>query len=205
MFYTLIRPYLDSPSTKSFKRGEMIYHEGDSPESLFLVESGLVGLFHISESGKETFLRVFGKGCIFGHRSYFAESPYHATSIALEQTDLVIIAKEQCQEICEKRPDLLKAMTKMIATDLGEAELRLSGLKDKSAPRRIAEALVFLKLKYPDHIWTRKEVAEFSSSTFESVARTMTKLNDLGLISKEGRDFILNDAQAVLEFDNHQS
>jgi CRP-like cAMP-binding protein len=125
--------------------------------------------------------------------------------VALESTTLVIIPKEQCQLICEKRPDLLKEMTKMIATDLGDAELRLSGLKDKSAPRRIAEALVFLKLKHPDHTWTRKEIAEFSGSTFETVARVMSKLDELGYISKEGRDFILISPQDILEFDGHQS
>jgi CRP-like cAMP-binding protein len=205
MFYSLLKPFLNSSTKRSLKRGEIIYHEGDLPTSLFFVESGLVGLFHISQSGKETFLRVFGKDSIFGHRSYFADSPYHANSVALENTDLVIIPKDQCQKICESRPDLLKEMTKMIARDLGDAELRLSGRKDKSAPRRIAEALVFLKLKHPDHVWTRKEIAEFSGSTFESVARVMTKLDELGFISKDGRDFIINNPQSILEFDGHQS
>lgn len=204
MFYSLLKPYIQTSSKRSCKRGEIIYHEGDTPESLYLIETGLVGLFHISESGKETFLRVFGKDSIFGHRSYFAESPYHGTSIALEATELIIISKEQCQDICLTKPDLLKAMVKMIASDLGEAELRLAGLQDKSAPARIAEALVYLKLKHPDHTWTRKEIAEFSGSTFESVARVMTKLSDQGLITKEGRDYTINDHQKVLEFDHHQ-
>lgn len=205
MFYELLKPFIEVSSKRACKRSEIIYHEGDIPESLYIVEEGLVGLFHISESGKETFLRVFGKGCIFGHRSYFAESPYHATAIALEKTSIVIISKDQCMDICVNKPDLLKEMVKMMALDLGDAELRLAGLQDKSAPTRIAESLVYLKLKHPEHVWTRKEIAEFSGSTFESVTRVMTKLSDQKLISKEGRDFIINDAQKVLEFDHHQS
>lgn len=205
MFYNLLKPYIETSTKRTCKRGEIIYHEGDIPESLYLVESGLVGLFHISESGKETFLRVFGKDSIFGHRSYFAEAPYHATSIALAKTELSIISKDQCIDICVNKPDLLKTMTKMLAKDLGEAELRLSGLQDKSAAARISETLVYLKLKHPEYVWTRKEIAEYSGSTFETVARVMTRLSDEGLITKEGRDFTICDAQKLLEFDHHQS
>jgi len=204
MFYNLLKPYINTSSRRTCKRGEIIYHEGDIPESLFIVESGLVGLFHISESGKETFLRVFGKDCIFGHRTYFADTPYHATSIALTKSEIIVIKKDQCLDICVNKPELLKAMTKMIAKDLGEAELRLSGLQDKSAATRIAEAMVYLKLKNPDYVWTRKEIAEFSGSTFETVARVMTKLSDQGLIKKEGRDFVICDPQKLLEFDHQQ-
>lgn len=204
MLYPLLKPFIDTSVTLNVKRGSIIYHEGDTPKSLYLIEEGLIGLFHISDAGKETFLRAFGKNCIFGHRSYFAEAPYHATSIALEATRLTVISKKQCQDLCLNNPEVLKEMTKLIAIDLGNAELRLAGLQDKSAPARIAEALIYLKLKYPKHIWTRKEIAEFAGSTFESVTRLMTKLSELGLITKEGRDFKIVDAQKILELERHQ-
>ena len=69
-----------------------------------------------------------------------------------------------------------------MAKDLGEAELRMAGLQDKTANIRIAESLVYLKLKHPKHIWTRKEIAEFSGSTFETVTRVMTLLSNAGLL-----------------------
>ncbi len=204
MFLPLLRPYIKSSHKLSIKRGDFIYHEGESPESLFLIESGLVGLFHNSETGKETFLRVFGKDDIFGHRSYFAQTNYHASTVALEKTELIVISKDQCNEICQSDTELLKTMLMTLSKDLGEAELRLAGLQDKTAPQRIAESLIYFKLKYPDHTWTRKEIAEFSGSTFESVTRVMTKLSDRGLIAKEGRDYSINDHQKLLEFDHHQ-
>jgi CRP-like cAMP-binding protein len=198
MFYPLLKPFIESSHRKTVKRGEIIYHEGDTPESLYLIEDGLVGLFHISENGKETFLRVFGKDDMFGHRSYFAETDYHATTIALSKTTLVIISKKQCQEICQHHPELMATMVKMLATNLGHAELRLAGLQDKTASSRIIESLLFLKLKYPEHIWTRKEIAEFSGTTFETVVRVMTKLDEEKLIEKEGRNFNILDTDKLL-------
>lgn len=196
----MLKPYIDQCGRKELKRGEYVYNMGDDPRELYLIESGLVGLFHIAESGKETFLRVFTKDSIFGHRSYFAETPYHATAMALEKTKLCVISTEQCHDICESNPKLLKEMLKMVSSELGQAELRMSGLHDKSANKRIIESLIYLKYKNPDHIWTRKEIAEFSASTFETVARVMTKLSQEGLIEKVGRDYNILNSDKLIQY-----
>ena len=193
MFFQLVRPYIQVKSEQAFKRNQIIYHEGDLPKYLYFIVSGLVGLFHISEDGKETFFRVFGKDDIFGHRSFFAEEPYHASSVALTPVKLAVIATEECNRICKDNPELIKNIASMMAKDLGKAELRMAGLLDKTAHKRISESLVYLKLKHPDYVWTRKEIGEYSGSTFETVTRVMTILEKKKLIEKQGRDFkILN-------------
>lgn len=199
-FFQYLKPFIKKSSKKSFKRGQTIYMEGEDPEHLYFVESGLVGLYHVSESGKETFLRIFEKDNIFGHRSYFAATPYHANAIALNDCEVRIISNEQCSEICETQPLLLKELTKIISIELGEAEQRLAGLLDKTANARISETLVFLKLKYPKKVWTRKEIADFSGSTLETVTRVMTKLSNNQLLEKEGRDFKILNIEELLNF-----
>jgi CRP-like cAMP-binding protein len=204
IFEEFFEPFISSPVVRKFKRGDIVYHEGDRPDNLYYLKEGLIGLFHISESGKETFLRVFSTGMIFGHRSHFAQTPYHATAISLTKSKVSVISKSLCEEICSKNPEFLKSMLQIVSRDLGNAELRLSGLQDKSAMTRIIEAMVFFKLKHPDYTWTRKEIAEFSGSTFETVTRVMSRLADEGLIVKEGRDFIINDPEELLQFDPDQ-
>jgi CRP-like cAMP-binding protein len=199
-FYQYLKPFIKKSAQKSFKRGQSIYLEGEEPEHLYFVEKGQVGLYHISESGKETFLRIFEKDNIFGHRSYFAGTPYHANAIALNDCEVRIISNEQCNEICETQPVLLKELTKIISIELGQAELRLAGLLDKSANKRISETLVYLKLKYPEKLWTRKEIADFSGSTLETVTRVMTNLANESLIEKEGRNYNILDLESLLSF-----
>jgi CRP-like cAMP-binding protein len=193
MFYQLVKSNIRNKTQQTYKRGQIIYHEGENPEYIYFIESGIVGLFHMSESGKETFFRVFGKDDILGHRSYFAEEPYHASSVALSHVTLVLISKNECHRICEENPQLLREVAGKMARDLRRAELRMAGLLDKTAHKRISESLVFLKLKYPNYVWTRKEIAEYSGSTFETVTRVMSVLEKKDLIEKQGRDFqILN-------------
>jgi CRP-like cAMP-binding protein len=198
MFYKLLRPHLKSLNSHTYKRGDLIYSEGEAAQQIFLIDSGIIGLFHLSESGKETFLRIFGEDHIFGHRSFFAQTNYHANAIALTSTDVLIISGPEFNSICDKNPELLKEITKTIANSLGESELRLAGLFDKTAKARIVEGLIYLKLRYPKHVWTRKEIAEFSGSTYESVTRVMTELSNMDLITKQGRNFVIPDTGKLL-------
>ena len=66
MNFEILKPFIDQSGHKELKRGDYIYNMGDVPHELYFVDSGLVGLFHIAESGKETFLRVFTKGIFLG-------------------------------------------------------------------------------------------------------------------------------------------
>ena len=200
MLYKEIQSLSKNSIIKKFKKGDLIYSQDEVPENIYIIKTGLVGLFHNSENGKEVFLRVFSEGSLFGHRSYFAKSPYHANTVALSNSVVMIIPHEECSRICELRPDLLMQVVQGLASDLGHAELRLAGLQDKSVARRVCEALVFLKLKYPEQVWKRKEIADFSVTTFESVARVMTQLSEAHIITKDGRDFIINDVEKLLSF-----
>ncbi|MBD64840.1 MAG: hypothetical protein CME62_06515 [Halobacteriovoraceae bacterium] len=188
-----------NPMTSEFKRGDIIFHEGDNPDHLCLVEKGLVGLFHYSETGKETFLRVFGNKSICGLRSFFANEAYQGSAIALKPTQLLLISKKECEQLCTQHPELLKKVTQLLAIDLGIAESRLAGLQDKSAHLRTVETLIFLKEKYPDQVWTRKEIAEYAGTTFETVTRTMSSLEKEGHITKVGRDFSFTNIQYLLD------
>ena len=179
-------------------RNDILYQAGETPEYVYFIKSGLIGLFHISENGKETFLRIFGANSILGHRSFFAGEKYHANAVALESTEILAVSRQECELQCQNDSNILKNILKKVAHDLREAELRLAGLHDKTTNTRIAESLVFMKLKYPERTWTRKEIAEYSCTSAESVARLMTKLQEQEIIKKEGRDFhILNQEKLI--------
>ncbi len=199
MLYELIENELPSFRKRQFKRNEIVYNEGDSPRNIYLIESGIIGLFHISETGHETLLRVFSKKYIFGHRSLIANENYHASAMCLTSSTLYEISESEFRAFCAKNPDFLFEVARILAKELRSSELRLSGHHDKSANRRIIESLIFLKLKHPNYIWTRKEIAEFAGSTFESVVRVMSSLQEEGHISKKGRDFDINDLDRLME------
>ncbi len=184
---------------RSFRRGEFIYSVGEESNNLWLLNAGIVGLFHISGSGKETLLRVFGPRVTLAHRSILDGGVHHATAIALSTAEAIAIPRTEFLAILNARPELLLALSRQLAQDLREAEERIARVMDRTASQRVAEALVYLRLRYPEHNWTRREIAEFSETTEETCTRVMGQLEARGLLVKQGRRFDLPAPDKLLD------
>jgi CRP-like cAMP-binding protein len=185
---------------KCLNKGEFLYAEGDHPKYVYLLVEGIVGLSYNTENGKNTFLRIFKEGDLIGHRSFFAEETYHATALALTDIKVKVISHQACENICSDKPDILKSILKNLAKDLASAEVRLATVQDKTVTKRVAEALLFLKIKDPLIPWKGKEIADFASTTPESVARVISKLENSNIIKKNGRSINILDEEKLKNF-----
>lgn len=185
---------------RTYQKDDIIYHVGSEPEALYFIKSGLVGLIDIAKNGDESLLRVFGHEHFFGHRSLVSEEPYHATSIALKKTNILFINKEDLKNLCQDHSELLLYIAKVLAKELRRSEIRLKDMSSKKVADRIIESLIFLKTRYPHHKWTRREIGEFCGAKTETVSRTLSSLEQQGLIKREGRSIMIPEPQLLLDF-----
>lgn len=185
---------------RKFNKNYSLYHQGQSPLNVFRLEEGVVGLFHLSDKGKETLFRIFKKGDILGHRSLIANGSLHAEAITLTPVTVSSMPSHEFMKHLNQNHELCFELMRSFATELGQAEKRLAAVHAQTAYQRIAWALVSLKLRHPHHTWTRQAIADYAISTFESVARLMTTLADEGLLIKNKRDYDIPDPQALIEF-----
>lgn len=183
-----------------FKRGEVIYSEGQTPQGIFLLESGLVGLVLLgATSGKEHLMRFFTKGQYFGHRTFFSRGEYHGRTICLEPTQVNLVPKKTVDEILLHQPDLYRGVVEMLASELKQAELQRVNILENQILPRVANAIVYLKELHPDHKWTRQEIANFCASTASTVIKAMSELEQMELISQESRDIIILDREGLMD------
>lgn len=182
----------------SLKRGDVIYRPGEQPKGIYLVDSGLVGLLFLTESGKEHLLRFFRRDQFFGHRSLFSSEVYHAQSIALEPSELRLIPKNVVLHVLKEHPALFEDVARVLAAELGQAERQHVMILENQILPRVAQALIYLKDIEPSHNWTRQEIANFTASTVSTVIKAMAELEDLGLIRQSGRVFEVVDRQGLL-------
>lgn len=184
--------------TKHLKKGEYLYHEGESPHGLYFLNSGLLGLTMLSETGVESLLRVFPEGSFCGHRSFLASENYHASAVALRKSEVHFIEASLANKILKTNQQLLYFFCQSLAKDLKIAESRFNDMVGKRAYQRVVDALVFLKNKNKDFPWTRREIGEFSGVKMETVSRILGELEDKGLIEKEGRSITIIDEERLL-------
>src|SRR6478752_7073728 len=74
-------------SETRLRRGEVLFHEGDEGDKLYIVTEGKVKLGRTSSDGRENLLAIQGPGQMFGELSLFDPGPRSATVTAV--TDAV--------------------------------------------------------------------------------------------------------------------
>lgn len=183
----------------TFKRGDAIYRQGDSPSGMYFVKRGLVGLVIVAaQSGKEHLLRFFREGQFFGHRALFSEEGYHGSTIALEATEIRFVPRDVILNALGKHPELYREVIQVLSKELRRCETHQVMILENQILGRIAQSLVYLKDIHPDHNWTRQEIANFCASTVSTVIKGMAKLEEMGLIEQEGRSVRLLDRDGLL-------
>ncbi len=172
-------------------KGDIIYHQGDAPTGIYHVKNGHIGLITITPNGNESLLRVFGPNYFFGHRSLISNEDYHATTLSLVDCEMVFIPKDDFDEIVHENPNILMHVAQVLAKELRRAENKFRDLALSNVTSRIMQTLAFIKSRYPDHKWTRKEIGEYCGAKTETVSRVLGRLEKEGLIQKKGRSIII--------------
>ncbi len=103
-------------------------------------------------------LRFFKKGQFFSHRSLFANEVYHATSKALDPTQVIFVSKDLVFSYLQKNPQVYLEVISVLAKELRKAEVILA-LQDSEVLVRIAHSLIYLKELDSERAWTRDEIA----------------------------------------------
>jgi CRP-like cAMP-binding protein len=102
--------------TRSYAKGETLFHEGETCKGLFLVQSGVIKVYKLSEGGKEQILTLQRPGDSLAEVPVFDGGPYPASAAAME--DAIALAEA-------------------ILAGLRNATLRQAAAREN--PRRMAE------------------------------------------------------------------
>jgi len=89
-----------------YKKGELIYKEGDSPNAFFCVLSGRVIVYTRDNSGRETAFEYLHRGKYFGIISLLTGEPHSVTTKAINDAEILRIDKNDFQKLLKKIPHL---------------------------------------------------------------------------------------------------
>lgn len=186
-------------SLKKLKSGEVLFSEGDQLSGVYCVKSGHIKVESYGDQGQAHLLHVIGPGGVLGLRSILEGGRVEASASATEASEVCFIPQSIFKDLLLKEPVIAMQALKTVALDLHVMEKRFCSVTDHSAPERIAEALLHLKDRFEEKQWSRKEFAEWASTTTETVIRTLSQFEKEGLIRLDGRKIILLDRKRLLE------
>jgi CRP-like cAMP-binding protein/ActR/RegA family two-component response regulator len=179
---------------KHYKKREVIFDEGDHPRFLYFIRSGKVKTFKTHEQGKEYIIELLKEGDFLGYVDLLKNTPHAETAVAMEDTDVVLIPKEDFLALIQANRDVSAKMIKMLANNIAEKEEQLLNLAYNSVRKRVADALIFLSQKEDKksfHV-LREDLARIVGTAKESVIRMLTEFKNDGYIEiNEGNIEIL--------------
>lgn len=195
-------------TSNEYKKGQVIFYEGNSAFGLYCIFSGRVKLYKTGIDGRQQIVRIGGPGDLLGYRSLFSDEPYHATAEVLEDASICCIDKNAFFPVLAKNPKLSLNIIKKLAKELRAAEDLATSIAQKSVRERMAELLLMLKETYGkkgkkgiriDLHLSREEMAEMIGVTQETAIRLLSDFKKEQLIEVKERDITILNPEALLE------
>ncbi len=116
-----LKPLADSAEIKRYKKGEVIFKEGDDGDALHLIRKGSA-MVTKRIGGRDVTLNYQAAGSYFGEMALMAEIPRTATVTAAVETETVIIEGEKFINLMNDDVDLYNRMDELYGTRLIRTE-----------------------------------------------------------------------------------
>jgi len=184
---------------KTFKKKEIIFSEGNSPNFLYFLAKGKVKTFKAHEYGKELITALYKEGDFFGYLALLEGGQYTDTAEALEDAEIYLIPKDDFYALVYNNASVMKRFIKMLSDNIVEREEKLVNLAYSSVRKRVAEALVFLQNRYdkgvPDKNFSislsREDLANIVGTATESLIRTLSDFKAEKLVEIKGSNITI--------------
>lgn len=188
-------------TVKEFSRNETILLEEETNEYMYIILWGKVKVVQTTEEGKEIILAIHQAEMFFGELSLIDGKTSSATVMAMEDSLIAIISKDNFYALLYSQNKVLENLLRILSLRLREAWKRIHILNFREAPQRIKMLFSILSgengKKAPegtiiDMKLTHQEMADMTGLTRETVTRV------LGQWQKDGMIAVSKDRHIVL-------
>jgi len=190
-----------------FKKGDIIFGEGDTMKGMFFVIEGSVKVHKKWGADKELIVRFARAGDILGHRGLGNDTEYPVSATALEQVAACFIDLDFFHASLKMNPGFLFQLMMFFAEELKVSERKMRDLAHMQVKGRVARALISLKEKFGEdgaghinmHV-NRQNLASYAGTTYETAFRILNDFTEDGIIRVDGNYISILDNLKISEF-----
>ena len=195
----------DRLGKRTFAKGMIIFHKESAGQTLYIIESGKVRIFVLSESGQEISVNVYGPGDVFGELALLDGLPRSAGAVALERTVTLTLHRDDFLHHLETCPRMARSIMEVLSARLRYTTGYTESLAFLDVYGRVAERLLELAERYGvqkegieiELRLTQAELASWVAASRESVNKALVAFRDQGLIEVEGQRITILDRRGL--------
>ena len=193
---------------RQVQRETVLFHQGDAPEQLVQVVSGLVRMTQINAEGAQTTLRLMRSGELLGCVAVVQQFAYPATATAVEDSVVLSWRAAQFLALLKQHPPIMENTLAVVGARARYMVQRLGDVSGRNVERRIAAALLRLadqagtdsedgiQIRSPV---TRDDLAEMAGLTYFTISRTLSFWQKQGLVSSGRQRMTVIDPRRLAE------
>lgn len=178
--------------TREFPKNAIVITDGDTSDSLYVIQRGKAKVFLIDENGKEVILNMLGPGEHFGELSLLDGAPRSASVMTLTPCCFTIISKQEFQQCLMENPRIAITLLQRLAVRIRALTENVRDLALRDVYRRVANTLEKLAIEQggeriiPQRL-THQEIANMVGASREMVSRIMKDLTLGGYVTTESQ------------------
>ena len=170
-------------TTRTFRRGAVIYTPGETGEALFLLREGAVQIYRMSPEGRKLVIAHLLPHSFFGEMTCIGQGMYDTFAEVTEDSTIVTMNCEVLNRLLASKPEIARRILESFGRRVLEAERQLEDTVFKGIPARVAALL--LRESDGDSVdgLTHQDIAERLGVYRETATNALNDLKAANLIS----------------------
>lgn len=175
----------------SFDEGSYVFYQDDPAERIFVLHSGRVKLYQVSDDGQQVLLRMLTPGMMFAAISLVEGAVYPVSAEAAEPARVIYWSQQTMLRLIRQFPVLALNAVKILAGHVRDFQNRYRELATERVERRLARTVLRLANQTGRRIeegvlidipLTRQDLAEMTGTTLFTVSRILSQWESRGLV-----------------------
>ncbi len=191
---------------KKYRKGTIIFMEGDPGEAIFFIKSGKVKISKTSSDGRELILNIYGDGDVFAEVTIFNDVQYPATAEVIEDAVIGMIMNKELEELVKRNADLALQIIKILNKRLYMSQMKLKQMALSDTYVRTAQMIIKLAQEHGIEKngvielkleLSRQELANMIGTARETVSRALSQFKKEGSIDISGKKIIVKNMEKL--------
>ena len=192
--------------TLDFRKGEIVFNEGEPGDSLYIVTSGKIKVGRRAADGRQNLIAVMGPSDMLGELSLFDPGPRTATATAVVDTRVARLRKQALRPWLANRPEIAEQLLRVLARRLRRTNDSVADLIFTDVPGRVAKALLQMADRFGSregeglrvkHDLTQEELAQLVGASRETVNKALADFVHRGWIQLQGKSVVVLDEERL--------
>ncbi|MRI58430.1 MAG: Crp/Fnr family transcriptional regulator [Epsilonproteobacteria bacterium] len=183
---------------KEYKKGSVVFYEGDRPQDLILLTKGILQIFKTDHKGNRIVLHIFYPHSLIAEIANFENMPYPATGEFLTDGELIHIDYEIFEKEFLRNPDISFTIIKSLTNKIRYLEHVITNDIVLSSTARVAKFIYEHEREFQE--LKKNEIAQLLNITPETLSRIISKLKKLNLLEKSGNRYMVVNKEGLRSF-----